>query len=406
MAKVRLTKAGCDDDVCLDTGCGVTLIDRVWLTKLLSNAILAKMASPLRVQGVGFLQHETSEYLVTPCYFPGIDKHGNKVLACVRREIHIVDGLRAKMLIGNDFIGLEGITIDVAREKAYITSCKTSITVTARQCGQFIRRKVHTVSAITISPHSKELVLISRNLSLPEDCDYMFEPTNQANVVLFTHLVNSRVKAVLAKNDSDRHVEIPRKFRLGAITELTYKNCFQADIDLEYASTATSSTQGWQEKVFHIAASADHPQISPTVLQGPEERLPNGVTVYGSVLERQTLSNLVNDFPTLLQDKEFIDVSELEWMKLPLKSDWEERINSKGAKVYPLGLKDKEVVDRTFDELHRQGRLMWTTQPTPFSYPVFVVWKDVPSEKRKGRAVVDIWGLNDLLIRDAYPAPL
>lgn len=80
MAKIRLTKSGQDDDVCLDTGCGVTLIDRLWLRKLLPEAVIATMASPLRVRGVGSSQHETSEYLVTPCYFPGVDDQGNKVL--------------------------------------------------------------------------------------------------------------------------------------------------------------------------------------------------------------------------------------------------------------------------------------------------------------------------------------
>ena len=76
------------------------------------------------------------------------------------------------------------------------------------------------------------------------------------------------------------------------------------------------------------------------------------------------------------------------------------------AKVYPLGLKDREVIDKTFDELHRQERLDFTKEPTLFSYPVFVIWKTLPNGERKGRAVVDIRGLNDLIVPDAYPVPL
>ena len=70
-----------------------------------------------------------------------------------------------------------------------------------------------------------------------------------------------------------------------------------------------------------------------------------------------------------------------------------------------MGVKDKEIMDQTFDKMHTMGRLEWTKGPTPFSFPVFVVWKTNSEGIRKGRPVVDIRGLNDLLIPDAYPLP-
>lgn len=90
------------------------------------------------------------------------------------------------------------------------------------------------------------------------------------------------------------------------------------------------------------------------------------------------------------------------------KSDWEENVSARGkarAKIYPLGNKDREVVDETFDKLQSQGRLEYTKNRTPFGYPVFVIWKTTNGE-RKGRAVVNIRGLNDLTLPNAYPLPL
>ena len=136
-----------------------------------------------------------------------------------------------------------------------------------------------------------------------------------------------------------------------------------------------------------------------------ETILPNGVTIYRDAKARQLLSELVGQFPTLWLDQAFVDVPQHKWMKLPLQSDWETKVSG-CAKVYPLGLRNKQVVDNTFDGLHTQGRPKWTTQSTPFSYPVFVVWKDLPGGERKGRAVVDIRGLNELIVPDAYPVPL
>ena len=56
--------------------------------------------------------------------------------------------------------------------------------------------------------------------------------------------------------------------------------------------------------------------------------------------------------------------------------------------------------------MHKQSRLQYTTDPTPFSFPVFVVFKSDHQGKRKGRAVVDIHRLNKLVLLDSYPLPL
>lgn len=79
------------------------------------------------------------------------------------------------------------------------------------------------------------------------------------------------------------------------------------------------------------------------------------------------------------------------------------------SKVYDLSQKDREHIDQTFDELHKQGRMSWSKHPTPFGFPVFVVWRAVQVDgqtHRKGRAVVDIRGLNFITVRDTYPLPL
>lgn len=93
-----------------------------------------------------------------------------------------------------------------------------------------------------------------------------------------------------------------------------------------------------------------------------------------------------------------------EWMRIPLKEGWESKVTGR-SKIYLFGLEDRKLVDKTFNEMHEKGRLKWTDVQTPFFYPVFVVWRTI-NGVRKGRAVVDIRGLNDLIIPDAYPVPL
>ena len=43
------------------------------------------------------------------------------------------------------------------------------------------------------------------------------------------------------------------------------------------------------------------------------------------------------------------------WMSILLKEGWQEQAKGK-AKVYPLGIRDKKIVDIEFDKLHQQGQ--------------------------------------------------
>ena len=98
-------------------------------------------------------------------------------------------------------------------------------------------------------------------------------------------------------------------------------------------------------------------------------------------------------------------VPEKDWMEIPLVDNWRDMYKAGQARVYQLSSKDRAVVDVAFDKLHEQGRMAWTKKATPFSFPVFVVWRKMLDGSRKGRAVVDIRALNKITLPDAYPVP-
>ena len=49
--------------------------------------------------------------------------------------------------------------------------------------------------------------------------------------------------------------------------------------------------------------------------------------------------------------------------------------------------------------------MKFTSDLMPFSFLVFVVWKSDSEGKKKGRAIMDIRKLNDLVLPDSYPLP-
>ena len=247
---VKFTLEGPSTDCCLDTGCGSTLGDREWISRDIPNAKVHLMANPLRVRGIGSNTHETKEYILVPFYMPASKaSDGTSVLACITREIHIVDGLKANMLIRNDVLGPEEFVIDINKKKAYIGSCDVNISLQVRPRGTFIRKTVRTKSAVTVTPGAELKVPV--NMILPADRDFLFEPTDKANVTLYYHLVDALTAEIVVRNDSPIPVELPRKFRLGQVSEVNYNECFHiADKDLVTKPPKAS----WFKKAFTAAA--------------------------------------------------------------------------------------------------------------------------------------------------------
>ena len=93
-------------------------------------------------------------------------------------------------------------------------------------------------------------------------------------------------------------------------------------------------------------------------------------------------------------------------MKVPFKPGWEPKVSTIKPRIYPLGNEARQLVDETFDKMHCLGRRKFTFEHTPFSFPVFIVWKLDAEGKRKGRVVLDIRKLNDMVLLDSYPLPL
>ncbi len=451
MGPAKVTEDAVPEELCFDTGCGITLADRDWFHQVLPGKEVHQMASPISVRGLGSNKHRTSEYAVFPLFLPG-RKNGKSVIAMTApREVHLVDNLKAKMLIGMDFMVPEKIDILASKSAAWIGSCGVEIPLEMRTRGRPVLHPIHAKKSTIIPPHSQASVPV-HHASLP-DRDFFFEP-DQGPLSLYAHLADASMNFVIAKNSSDQAVKIPRNLRLGTLQEADFDNCFhvtegRSDVaELATRRPKKEHQKSWIKRVFNKVVTASaiallatatpissvKPGVTPEAMSGstspkvagdpsfsspfsetttlapeiaviPTEAdivLPNGATVYEG---NPAIRSVVEEFPELWREGGFADVPQEEWMRIPLKSDWEQHV-PRTARVYPLGKDAKEVVDKTFDKLHDQGRLSWTTESTPFSYPVFVVWKMMPDGTRKGRAVVDIRGLNSITQADVYPLPL
>ena len=96
------------------------------------------------------------------------------MLIYLRRELHIVDNLRVKILIKNNIIKFKEIVINIVNKKVRINSYSITINITARSRDEFIRRKIYIKIFIFMSSHS-EIMLLIKKISLFNDRDFLFK---------------------------------------------------------------------------------------------------------------------------------------------------------------------------------------------------------------------------------------
>ena len=161
---------------------------------------------------------------------------------------------------------------------------------------------------------------------------------------------------VQLRNNGDTEIVLPKHTRRWMGDEIEEEGCYMIEED------------------SHGLAARKVPCIKMGQRQ-PATKLSNGLTIYGSSDSPQfkQLAQACTAFPQVWVDQgKTVSIPESEYLQVPLIQDWDKF--KVASRVYPLSQKDREVVDAEFDKFHAQGKMGWTSQPTPFGFPVFVVW--------------------------------
>lgn len=108
------------------------------------------------------------------------------------------------------------------------------------------------------------------------------------------------------------------------------------------------------------------------------------------------MKQLAERFATVFEDRCTVaEEPEEDWLRIHLEPD--AKLTPRGP--YNSSEKDRQFINTVFDKLHTENKLNWS-KGSPIAWLVFVVWKN-----GKGRVAVDIRGLNDRALPDAYPMP-
>lgn len=224
------------DAWCIDSGCTMSLIDREYLKLHLPNFPISQSSQPITVRGIGDRRHPCSEYVALKIYIAGKDDKGIAV-AQLQHAIHIVDDLRAKVLIGMDILGPEEVVMDIGRRKMRFPQCGqivAPLTITPKSTEGRVDRLVRSAKRIIVPPFSIKGILVNTK-PLPANRDYLFQPHPRPVLNLgleggvFKHVIDASFHSVLVRNATQKPISIPARAKLGKLYDYNADGCYLAD---------------------------------------------------------------------------------------------------------------------------------------------------------------------------------
>lgn len=431
--------------VCADTGASHIIADRNWVEQNFpgrqrifgDTTTFGGLGGPVTLKEKGIFD------ITIPAR-----RGDEEVQLIVPVTAWVKDHLGPNLLLGNNWLDENGAMIDFPKRQIKLSSCEqATISMEVVRKGGPAKRKVVAKCNTVIPPHSTTTIP-ARYADLQE-----FDEFGQERMYSFLASRNGALNAIVKANTpklvpymnfTDSPVMISRNTRLGIIqdtdedgffaTDWTRATAAQAsqeckeevlqafmtyDMDvteeLIHALTAEAATmediwlaihpdiKGRESSPFDKKQHRDDIPVGPAKPPGePEVCTKDGVNIAATNPNFAARLKEILEKHDVWRDKGIIPMPEEQKMRVDLVEGWQrQRIRTKH---YRLGIEDQALLDETFDNMHASGRLDWMKEPSPFGCPVFVVWRMVEG-KRKGRVVVDLRALNDLVIPDVYPMP-
>ena len=387
----------------LNTKAKIILTNISFFKAQCENISIRIMIFFITIRGLDVNKHSTNKYVIVFRYFSSIDENENSVKTLIIREIHLIENLKANVLIDNDILNSEKFDIFISTLSAYIESCNVIIFISVNNRSNSRTISIHATKTMIISSKSEQTIFIHK-ISL-SNRHYILKSTN-ANFSIYSHIVDTITNVILIRNDENRFVKIFRNFHLNKLVELNYFNVYLINnylYDLIIRKSKSEHKTSWFQKVltFHISTN----KINVESSCNNDVMMINDVTAHNSFKKAITEFNtLINEYLKLWTDQSFVNFSEKNWMRLSLKFDWKSKVKDK-IKIYSLNVRNKTVVDDTFNKLQAQERFSWTKKITSFSYSCFVIWKN-SFEKKKSRVMIDIRNLSAILQSNVYSLSL
>lgn len=380
--------------VVADSGCDSTLVSEDFIKDMVTHCQRMKI-EPTTIRGIsnGVVATERAAFdLLIPAR-----SEDQGVLCRIRIEGFVIPDMKIGLLVGTDNMKPERMVVDLDRGRVTFNGHKGAYSPLhpVRQSARPVVHRVVATESRAIAPGQDALIPFWRRGVKPgyleDGKDYLFEPCH-SKLPLYAALVSAETRHVVVRNHTRHIYHLEKGELLGTIVELPSYHAMVAGVgDPLLALDASEGT-------FPNSSTLD-----PDTDQ-PRRVLSNGVTIAGKEAEQRDLESIVNEFKQLwVNDGTPVDIPMKYWMTVPLKEGAE---FPKKVRAYPMSPAEREIIEKTLQKLHDEGKVSWSKGHTPSAYPVFVTYREIEKDGefiRKPRVVVDIRKLNEITEPDVYP---
>lgn len=271
IVKKSLVLSEAKHELCLNSGTSMSLIDRRFLLKCRPTIIIHKTKPAIKMREIGSKIHDSSEYVELDLYIH--EKAKNKAaIAHLKAEFHLIDDLKADILIGMDVMRPEDIILNFEERFMTIPTCQNfEAPISIRRKKTPVNRTVRATTQLIIPKEKTMAVSVRmRGPQIPADRDYSFysktDPMLRPEGGFFAHVTDHDIVAVQVRNTSRKPYVIPKNLKVGHLRDFDEEGCFlTASEDRHLAVTSGKSLD-----------------IRETLTKSIKETvLPNEITVYG-----------------------------------------------------------------------------------------------------------------------------
>ena len=184
-----------ESEVSLDSNCDVTLEDRAYLLKHVSDLEIKKITFFISIRDVNNKIVSIDKYAMITIYIKEI-VNDMKRSACLTIKVHVINNLKTNILIKTNIITSQEMTMNLKTRTIKLERCQglnISIDVVARTQSHF-KRIIYIKFSIIIVLSITTKVSIAYNNIISENRDFLFEldcaQEFESASEVFAHIVN------------------------------------------------------------------------------------------------------------------------------------------------------------------------------------------------------------------------
>lgn len=102
-------------------------MDKNWILSQILYSKIKFIVNLFYIKSIGIATHFSKNFIYIFFNFFKINNDSKPVLAKIKREIYLIEGLKTKMLVSNDILISKKLVLDLSNKKAIIFSCNTKI---------------------------------------------------------------------------------------------------------------------------------------------------------------------------------------------------------------------------------------------------------------------------------------